>query len=88
MIGLKYRTKITKNKNTKIYTFDGRGGGGGGGGEYKLCCNVVNVNKSHDIIAVSLCGVRVHVNNFSKSIRPRDTLFLLKDSLSIKDEKC
>ena len=39
----------------------------------------------------SLCGVGVHVrvrvNNFSsKTTRPRDMLFFLKDTLSIEDE--
>ena len=43
-------------------------------------------------IMSSLCGVgvRVHVrvNNFSsKTTRPRDVLFFLKDTLSIEDEK-
>ena len=36
----------------------------------------------------SLCGVGVRVNNFfSKTTRPRDMLFFLKDTLSIEDEK-
>ena len=38
----------------------------------------------------SLCGVgvRVRLNNFSsKTTRPRDMLFFLKDTLSIEDEK-
>ena len=37
----------------------------------------------------SLCGVgvRVRVNNFSKTTRPRDMLFFLKDTSSIEDEK-
>ena len=40
---------------------------------------------SADIMA-SLCGV--HVNNFSsKTTRPRDMLFLFKDTLSIEDDK-
>ena len=42
----------------------------------------------NDIIPL-LCSIRicVHVNNFSsKSTRPRDMLFLLKDTLFIKDE--
>ena len=43
-------------------------------------------------IMSSLCGVgvrvRVRVNNFfSKTTRPRDMLFFLKDTLSIEDEK-
>ena len=43
-------------------------------------------------IMSSLCGVgvrvRVRVNNFSsKTTRPRDVLFFLKDTLSIEDEK-
>ena len=45
--------------------------------------------QSADII-LSLCGVgvRVRVNNFfSKTTRPRDMLFFLKDTLSIEDEK-
>ena len=44
-------------------------------------------------IMSSLCGVgvrvrvRVRVNNFSsKTTRPRDVLFFLKDTLSIEDE--
>ena len=41
-------------------------------------------DKSADIMA-SLCGV--HVNNFSKTTRPRDMLFYLKDTLTIKDDK-
>ena len=33
-------------------------------------------------------GVRVRMNNFfSKTTRPRDMLFFLKDTLSIEDEK-
>ena len=40
------------------------------------------------IFMSSLCGVGVHVNNFSsKTTRPRDVLFFLKDTLSIEDEK-
>ena len=43
-------------------------------------------------IMLSLCGVgvrgRVRMNNFSsKTTRPRDVLFFLKDTLSIEDEK-
>ena len=41
-------------------------------------------------IMSSLCGVgvRVRVNNFSSKItRPRDMLFVLKDTLSIENEK-
>ena len=43
-------------------------------------------------IMLSLCGVgvriRIRVNNFSsKTTRPRDVLFFLKDTLSIEDEK-
>ena len=42
---------------------------------------------SADIMS-SLCGVGVRVNNFfSKTTRPRDMLFFLKDTLSIEDEK-
>ena len=47
--------------------------------------------QSADIMS-SLCGMgvrdRVRVNNFSsKTTRPRDLLFFLKDTLSIEDEK-
>ena len=40
----------------------------------------------------SLCGIRVRVrvlmnNFFSKTTRPRDMLFLLKDTLTIEDDK-
>ena len=45
--------------------------------------------QSADIMS-SLCdvGVRIRVNNFfSKTTRPRDMLFFLKDTLSIEDEK-
>ena len=45
--------------------------------------------QSADIMS-SLCGVgvRVRVNNFfSKTTRPRDMLFFLKDTLAIEDEK-
>ena len=45
--------------------------------------------QSADIMS-SLCGVgvRVRVNKFSsKTTRPRDVLFFLKDTLSIEDEK-
>ena len=47
--------------------------------------------QSADIMS-SLCGVGVHVrvrvnNFFSKTTRPRDMLFFLKDTLSIEDEK-
>ena len=43
------------------------------------------------IFMLSLCGVRIRVrirvNNFSsKTTRPRDMLFFLKDTLSIEDE--
>ena len=42
---------------------------------------------SADIMS-SLCGVGVGVKNFfSKTTRPRDMLFFLKDTLSIEDEK-
>ena len=42
-------------------------------------------DKSADIMA-SLCGVRM--NNFSsKTTRPRDMLYFLKDTLSIEDDK-
>ena len=50
-------------------------------------------SQSADIMS-SLCGVGVRVrvcvrvNNFSsKTTRPRDVLFFLKDTLSIEDEK-
>ena len=36
----------------------------------------------------SLFEIHVHVNNFSsKTARPRDMLFFLKDTLNIKDDK-
>ena len=40
--------------------------------------------QSADIMA-SLCGVclRIRVNDFSETTRPRDTLLILKDTLSI-----
>ena len=49
-------------------------------------------NCSFTVFMSSLCGVgvrvRVRVNNFSsKTTRPRDVLFFLKDTLSIEDEK-
>ena len=45
-------------------------------------------DKSADIMA-SLCSVhmRVRMNNFSKTARPRDMLFFLKDTFCIEDEK-
>ena len=57
------------------------------------CCNL---DLSFDLVIVtmffmsSLCGVgvRIRVNIFSsKTTRPRDMLFYLKDTLSIEDEK-
>ena len=47
--------------------------------------------QSADIMA-SLCGVRICVcvcvtNFFSKTTRPRDMLFFLKDTLTIEDDK-
>ena len=54
-----------------------------------LSCELGNIP---NIFMSSLCGVgvrvRVRVNNFSsKTTRPRDVLFFLKDTLSIEDEK-
>ena len=54
-----------------------------------LLCQLIC--QSADLMA-SLCSIfvriGVHVNNFSsKSIRPRDMLLPLKDTLFIKDEK-
>ena len=51
----------------------------------------MSADLSADIMS-SLCGVgvrvHVHVNIFSsKTTRPRDMLFFLKDTLSIEDEK-
>ena len=40
---------------------------------------------SSDIIKL-LCSVHIHVNNYSKSTRPRHMLFILKDTISFKDE--
>ena len=54
-------------------------------------CRMLHFCISINIFMSSLCGVgvriRVRVNNFSKTTRPRDMLFFLKDTLSIKDEK-
>ena len=42
----------------------------------------------HYVVTLRRGGVRVRVNNFSsKTTRPRDVLFFLKDTLSIEDEK-
>ena len=42
-------------------------------------------------IMASFCGVGrcivIHVNIFSETTRPRDVLLILKDTLSIKDDK-
>ena len=43
--------------------------------------------QSADIMA-SLCGVRVHVNNFSKTTRPRDMLFFLKIPYLLRMKNC
>ena len=52
---------------------------------YLLLCQLTC--QSADIMS-SLCGVGVRVINFfSKTTRPRDMLFFLKDTLSIEDEK-
>ena len=56
---------------------------------HKFLCQLTC--QSADIMS-SLCGVgvrvRVRVNNFSsKTTRPRDVLFFLKDTLSVEDEK-
>ena len=54
-----------------------------------VCVSIYHIFKSADIMS-SLCGVgvRIRVNNFfSKTTRPRDMLFFLKDTLSIEDEK-
>ena len=55
--------------------------------------NYFYATESNDIMA-SVCGICVymhicvpicvHLNNCSKSTRPRDLLFLLKDTLSIE----
>ena len=58
----------------------------GGSGLLGFLCQLTC--QSADIMS-SLCGVgvRVRVNNFSsKTTRPRDVLFFLKDTLSIEDE--
>ena len=53
---------------------------------FQFLCQLTS--QSADIVS-SLCGVGVRVNNFfSKTTRPRDMLFFLKDTLSIEDEKC
>ena len=62
---------------------------------FLIACFSTNQRRSHDqkhVFMSSLCGVgvrvRVRVNNFSsKTTRPRDVLFFLKDTLSIEDEK-
>ena len=42
----------------------------------------------YKLVMVSRCGVCVHVNIFSsESTRPRDMLLILKDTLTIKDDK-
>ena len=51
------------------------------------------INFVNDVFMSSLCGVgvrvRVCVNHFSsKTTRPRDMLFFLKDTSSIEDENC
>ena len=51
-----------------------------------------NSNPGNRVFMSSLCGVGVRVrdrvnNFFSKTTRPRDMLFFLKDTLSIEDEK-
>ena len=58
-------------------------------GKLLVLMNCGTLFMSADIMS-SLCGVgiRVRVNNFfSKTTRPRDMLFFLKDTLSIEDEK-
>ena len=58
--------------------------------EEKQCCFIL-LFMSADIMA-PLCSVRLHVNisiclnNFSKSTRERDMVFVLKNTLSIEDE--
>ena len=53
--------------------------------------NLKKLEKKFSLVFMSsLCGVgvRVRMNNFfSKTTRPRDMLFFLKDTLSIEDEK-
>ena len=53
-----------------------------------LCLNLqgVSYRLTSDIMA-SYSAVSVGVNNFSKRTRPRDILLLLKDTLSIEDDK-
>ena len=53
-----------------------------------LVHKLVAMISRHTIVFMSShCGVGVRVNNFSsKTTRPRDMLFFLKDTLSIEDE--
>ena len=58
--------------------------------KFKYLCFLCQLTCQSADIMSSLCGVgvRVRVNNFSsKTTRPRDVLFFLKDTLSIEDEK-
>ena len=53
----------------------------------QLTCQSAGIMSSLCGVGVRVC-VRVRVNNFSsKTTRPRDVLFFLKDTLSIEDEK-
>ena len=71
-----------------------------GADNFHRFCAVLHLKEAsyEPIFMSSLCGVgvcvrvrvrvRVRVNNFfSKTTRPRDVLFFLKDTLSIEDEK-
>ena len=54
----------------------------------ELVHNQTSLGFFNRLFMSSLCGVGVRVNNFfSKTTRPRDMLFFLKDTLSIEDEK-
>ena len=55
----------------------------------QLTCQSADIMSSLCGVGVRVCvRVRVRVNNFSsKTTRPRDVLFFLKDTLSIEDEK-
>ena len=58
--------------------------------KYRQNKSALEIKFFFHIFMSSLCGVavriRVRVNNFSKTTRPRDMLFFFKDTLSIEDE--
>ena len=48
---------------------------------------VTPLTSCHSADIMASPGVHIHVNDFSKTARPRDMLLILKDTLSIEDEK-